>query len=123
MRSQPAIAVVLSLVVLTLIVMPVTGCSRQPQSSQPVSAEHDVRSSSAKPDPHRAGGQQLAIIVGSRCSEPTRMQFKGDKQGKAFYALDCGRSSFLVAVKADGTGEAITCADADRVKTPCWHPW
>ncbi len=118
MRSLPAIALAL-----ILLVLPVIGCSRQPQPSQAISAGTDVRSSSAKPDPHRVSGQQLAILVGSRCSEPKQMQFKGDKLGKAFYALNCGRSSFLVAVRADGTGQAITCAEADRVKTPCWHPW
>lgn len=75
------------------------------------------------PDRHRASGQQLALIIGSQCAEPGRMQYKGDKQGKAFYALDCGRAAFLVAVGEEGKGSAATCADADRSGTPCWQEW
>ena len=118
MRSLPILALMSP-----VIVMLAAACSKGPEPSQSETVHVDVRSSPTMIDPHRASAQQLAILVGSSCSEPTRMEFKGDKDQKAFYALDCGSSSFLVGVKADGTGDALACLEADRQGAPCWKPW
>jgi len=99
------------------------GCGKAPGSEEEQRSTFDVRSTPSPPDMHRAGGQQLAMIVGSRCGEPGRMQYLGDRQGRAYYSLECGHATFLVGMGPDGAGHALTCAEAGRQGTQCWTKW
>lgn len=100
-----------------------TACDKATPSAERQSTTFDVRSSPSGPDPHRASGPQLALIIGSRCSEPGRMQYKGDRGDKAVYAVKCLGDEFLVSMGPDGRGDALTCADAAQQGTPCWEKW
>lgn len=100
-----------------------SSCSREQPSGSSESSGIDVRSTPAMSEPGRASAQQLALLVGPACAEPSRMQFHGDRQGKAYYSLDCGDSEFLVSVAANGSGQAVNCAAAAKTATPCWKQW
>jgi hypothetical protein len=71
-------------------------------------------------------GSTLAQAVQStnrRCSPVTRADYKGSFEQRAFWAVRCGTSDYLVTIARDGAVKAETCAVQETYGPGCWVDW
>jgi hypothetical protein len=66
---------------------------------------------------------QAVQSTNRRCPIVTRTAFKGSFEHKAFWAVDCSGSDYLVAIAGDGTLSAETCSVQGTVGPGCWVEW
>jgi len=58
-----------------------------------------------------------------RCSAVEKESFKGALEGKAFWAVDCGRGDYLLTIDKDGAVKAQSCTVQASYGPGCWVDW
>ena len=113
------------------------GCGSEPSNNPaPAGPVHEVLQSTGNKWSDQLASKPVAeqkvllasVVrgVGDKCPSIDRLEYKGQHEGQAFWAVDCSSApDQMVAIASDSSTSVLSCATMKTVgkKDDCWTKW